>query len=72
MLNGKCPICDGVIISRCSCLKHNSICENEHRFHFRIRYKTISNVEIEIHEGTSDHFTEGCSGCKIIEHKSSA
>ena len=63
----KCPLCCGKIISRCQCKKSNSICENDHRFHFNTKLIKINILEIELHDGFGDHFNEYCRSCVIIK-----
>ena len=67
MIQDKCPICNGKIISRCACAKRVSACENKHKFHYDIKLIKLNKYEIEIHEGLSDHFNNDCKDCKVIK-----
>jgi hypothetical protein len=67
MLKPLCPICNGAVVSRCSCIKAISICENDHKFHYSIKLLKINLYAVEAHFGLGDHFTDTCKDCKIIK-----
>lgn len=70
MLNFKCPICFGEVVSRCSCVKGHSTCENNHKFHFSFKRIKLNEVEVELHEGHGSHFSDVCDGtCKVLDWK---
>ena len=66
MLHLNCPICNGKVVSRCSCRKFVSRCENDHKFHYSIKEEILNKISIEIHNGLGDHFTDFCTNCEIV------